>query len=162
MARDARTLSEEALDTEQDTSMIDSRAKSLYAFALESAAHTMGNKVPNRRQYLGGKNLLYAIVGKFSNGWMEIQELCKIIPTQCERAYYLKAKDGFCQLCPHSGILGLIRKKKLPLLLHGVPFTILPPKFFCKGILANLLHQLGSHYMLKWQQRTKQGQFMRG
>lgn len=56
MARDKRTLSEEALDTEQDTSMIDSRAKSLYAFALESAAHTMGNKVPNRRQYLGGSH----------------------------------------------------------------------------------------------------------
>ncbi|KAK4710167.1 hypothetical protein R3W88_004680 [Solanum pinnatisectum] len=30
------------------------------------------------------KNLQYAIVGKSSHGWPDIQELCRLIPKQCE------------------------------------------------------------------------------
>ncbi|WMV38471.1 hypothetical protein MTR67_031856 [Solanum verrucosum] len=30
------------------------------------------------------KNLKYAVIGKFSYGWLDIQDLCKLIPKQCE------------------------------------------------------------------------------
>ncbi|KAG5630892.1 hypothetical protein H5410_002609 [Solanum commersonii] len=46
-------------------------------------------------QMIVNEDLEYAIVGKFSYGWLDIQELRKIIPKQCE----LKEDVNICLLC---------------------------------------------------------------
>jgi len=46
------------------------------------AGNTLSKEEAN--QMIINENLQYAVIGKFSYGWSDIQELRKLIPKQCE------------------------------------------------------------------------------
>lgn len=80
------------------------------------------------------KNLEYAVVGKFSYGWPDIQDLRKLIPKQCE----LK---GECKIGLLSNRYVLIRASLLEDYVH----LLSKPAFY-------ISHRNGSYPMrtLKW------------